>query len=219
MPLAVVPTAIPESDQTSNPSTRKDQGKDLGLSTWTPGQWKMGGGSVWGWVSYDPELNLLYYGTGNPGVWNADMRPGDNKWSITIWARDPETGNAKWAYQVVPHDAWDYDEIMENILIDMPWQGRMRKLLLHPGRTGFMFVLDRETGEVLSAEKYEPVNWASSYDLKPAFPISIPKNAHTSAITPLTFAPRPPAERIHSLRVLPAHRITLHSRAQHLHGL
>ena len=78
----------------------------------------------------------------------------------------PETGQAKWAYQIVPHDAWDYDEIMENILVDMPWQGRMRKLLLHPGRTGFMFVLDRETGEVLSAEKYEPVTWANGYDLK-----------------------------------------------------
>ncbi len=152
------------------PFYSKDQGKDLGISTWTPGQWKLGGGSVWGWVSYDPELNLIYYGTGNPGVWNADMRPGDNKWSITIWARDPQTGNAKWAYQVVPHDAWDYDEIMENILIDMPWQGRMRKLLLHPGRTGFMFVLDRETGEVLSAEKFEPVNWASGYDLKTGLP-------------------------------------------------
>jgi PQQ-dependent dehydrogenase (methanol/ethanol family) len=152
------------------PFYAKDQGKDLGISTWNAGQWKMGGGSVWGWVSYDPELNLIFYGTGNPGVWNADMRPGANKWSITIWARDPETGEAKWAYQVVEHDAWDYDEIMENILLDMPWQGRMRKLLLHPGRTGFMFVLDRETGEVLSAEKFVPVNWANGYNLKTGLP-------------------------------------------------
>ncbi len=148
----------------------KDQGKDLGIKSWTPGQWKMGGGTIWGWISYDPTLNLIYYGTGNPGVWNPDMRPGDNKWSITIWARDPETGMAKWAYQVEPHDAFDYDEIMENILIDMPWQGRVRKLLLHPGRTGFMFVLDRETGEVLSAEKFEPVTWANSYNLKTGLP-------------------------------------------------
>ena len=102
----------------------KDQGKDLGVKTWTPGQWKMGGGTVWGWISYDPELNLFFYGSGNPGVWNPDLRPGDNRWSSTIWARDPETGKAKWAYQVVPHDAWDYDEIMENILVDMPWKGR-----------------------------------------------------------------------------------------------
>ncbi len=129
-----------------HPFYAKDRGKDLGLKTWTPGQWKLGGGTVWGWISYDPELNLIYYGTGNPGVWNPDMRPGDNKWSITIWARDPETGMAKWAYQIEPHDGFDYDEIMENVLVDMPWQGQMRKLLLHPGRTGFMFVMDRETG-------------------------------------------------------------------------
>ena len=157
------------------PFYAKDQGKDLGLRSWNPGQWKMGGGPVWGWISYDPELNLIFYGTGNPGTWNADMRPGDNKWSITIWARDPESGQAKWAYQVVAHDAWDYDEIMENILVDMPWQGRPRKLLLHPGRTGFMFVLDRETGEVLSAEKFEPVNWADSYDLKTGLPAENPE--------------------------------------------
>ncbi len=148
----------------------KDQGADQGVKSWTPDQWKVGGGAVWGWVSYDPELNLIYYGTGNAGVWNADMRPGDNRWSCTIWARDPETGMAKWAYQVVPHDSWDYDEIMENVLVDMPWKGKMRKLLLHPGRTGFMFVLDRETGELLSAEKFEPVNWARSYDLKTGSP-------------------------------------------------
>lgn len=148
------------------PFYAKDRGKDLGIKTWTPGQWKLGGGTIWGWISYDPELNLIYYGTGNPGVWNPDMRPGDNKWSVTIWARDPDTGMAKWAWQVDPHDGWDYDEIMENVLVDMPWRGQMRKLLLHPGRTGFMFVLDRETGEVLSAEKYEPVTWATGYDLK-----------------------------------------------------
>lgn len=152
------------------PFYAKDRGKDLGLSSWTPGQWKMGGGTIWGWISYDPELNLIYYGTGNPGVWNPDMRPGDNKWSITIWARNPETGYAKWAYQIVPHDAWDYDEIMENVLIDMPWQGKTRKLLIHPGRTGYVFVLDRETGEVLSAEKFEPVNWSSGFDLKTGLP-------------------------------------------------
>ncbi len=152
------------------PFYAKDRGKDLGVSTWTPGQWKLGGGTVWGWISYDPTLDLIYYGTGNPGVWNADMRPGDNKWSITLWARNPENGYAKWAYQIEPHDGFDYDEIMENILVDMPWQGRQRHLLLHPGRTGFMFVMDRETGEVLSAEKFEPVTWANSFDLKTGLP-------------------------------------------------
>jgi PQQ-dependent dehydrogenase (methanol/ethanol family) len=148
------------------PFYAKDRGKDLGIKSWTPGQWKLGGGTIWGWISYDPELNLIYYGTGNPGVWNPDMRPGDNKWSITIWARNPETGMAKWAYQIEPHDGFDYDEIMENVLVDMPWHGRMRKLLIHPGRTGYVFVMDRETGEVLSAEKFEPVTWSNGFDLK-----------------------------------------------------
>jgi PQQ-dependent dehydrogenase (methanol/ethanol family) len=159
----------------------KDQGKDLGVSSWTPDQWHMGGGTIWGWISYDPELNLIYYGTGNPGVWNDDMRPGDNKWSITIWARNPETGDAKWAYQIEPHDGWDYDEIMENVLVDMPWRGQARKLLLHPGRTGFMFVMDRETGEVLSAENFVPVTWAKGYDLKTGLPMEdTDKRPHTN---------------------------------------
>lgn len=158
---------------------KKDQGKDLGLTSWTPGQWKLGGGTVWGWISYDPETNLIFYATGNPGVWNADMRPGTNHWSCTIWARNPQTGMAKWAYQVVPHDAWDYDSIMESIPVDMLWNGTERKLLLHPGRTGFMYVLDRETGELLAADKYVPVTWASSYDLKTGEPnIDLTKRTH-----------------------------------------
>lgn len=152
------------------PFYAKDRGKDLGIKTWTPGQWKLGGGTVWGWLSYDPKLNLIYYGTGNPGVWNPDMRPGSNHWSITLWARNPDTGQAKWAYQIEPHDGFDYDEIMENVLIDMPWQGEMRHLLIHPGRTGFVFVMDRETGEVLSAEKFEPVTWANGFNLKTGLP-------------------------------------------------
>jgi PQQ-dependent dehydrogenase (methanol/ethanol family) len=161
----------------------KDQGTDLGVSTWPPDAWKIGGGTVWGWISYDPETNLIFYGTGNPGPWNPDMRPGDNKWTITLWARNPDTGEAKWAYQIEPHDAFDYDEIMENIVVDMNWQGKMRKLLLHPARNGFMFVLDRETGEVLSAEPFEPVNWAKGYDLKTGMPEVDPsKVAHTGII-------------------------------------
>ncbi len=166
-----------------HPFYKKDQGKDLGVSTWTPDAWKIGGGTVWGWISYDPELNLIFYGTGNPGPWNPDMRPGDNKWTITIWARNPDTGQAKWAYQVIPHDAWDYDEIMENIAIDMQWQGKMRKLLLHPARNGFMMVLDRETGELLSAANFQPVNWAKGFDLKTGLPQVDPaKRTHTDYI-------------------------------------
>jgi alcohol dehydrogenase (cytochrome c) len=148
----------------------KDRGADLGAATWQSDQWKLGGATVWGWISYDPELNLIYYGTGNPGPWNPDARPGDNKWSASIIARNPDDGMARWAYQISPHDAWDYDEIMENILLDMEYGGRMRKLLVHPGRTGFVFVLDRETGELLSAEKFQPVNWADGFDLKTGLP-------------------------------------------------
>lgn len=149
-----------------HPFYPKDQGVDLGIKTWNPGQWKLGGGTIWGWLSYDPELNLIYYGTGNPGVWNPDMRPGDNKWSITLFARDPKTGMAKWAYQVEPHDYYDHDEIMENVLLDMPWQGQQRKLLVHAGRTGFVFVMDRQSGQLLAATPFEPVTWTSGYDLK-----------------------------------------------------
>jgi lanthanide-dependent methanol dehydrogenase len=148
----------------------KDQGTDLGVKSWPGDQWKLGGSTVWGWISYDPELDLIFYGTGNPGVWNPDLRPGDNKWSCSIMARDPDDGMARWAYQISAHDAWDYDEIMENVLVDMELGGRMRKLLIHPGRTGFVFVLDRENGQLLSAETFQPVNWATSYDLKTGLP-------------------------------------------------
>jgi PQQ-dependent dehydrogenase (methanol/ethanol family) len=152
---------------------KKDQGTDLGVSSWAGDQWKRGGGNVWGWISYDPQLNLIYYGTGNPGVWNPDLRPGDNKWSCAVIARDPDDGHAVWANQLVPHDHHDYDEIMENVLVDMDWgKHKLRKLLFHPGRTGFMYVLDRETGELLSAEKFAAsTNWASGYDLQTGLPI------------------------------------------------
>jgi PQQ-dependent dehydrogenase (methanol/ethanol family) len=162
------------------PFYKKDQGKDLGVTSWPPDAWKLGGGTVWGWISYDPETDLIFYGTGNPGVWNPDMRPGDNKWGITVFARKPETGEAVWAFQIVPHDAWDYDEIMENIAVDMEWHGQMRKLLIHPGRSGFVYVFDRETGELLSAEKFEPTNWAKNFDLKTGLPDVDPtKVTHT----------------------------------------
>jgi PQQ-dependent dehydrogenase (methanol/ethanol family) len=168
-----------------HPFYKKDQGKDLGVTTWPPDQWKRGGGAPWGWISYDPETNLVFYGTGNPGVWNPDQRPGSNHWSITIFARDPDTGYAKWAYQLEPHDDYDYDEIMENILIDMNWKGRMRKLLLHPARNGFMFVFDRETGELLSAQKFvDSTNWASGYDLRTGLPELNPsKETHQGVVT------------------------------------
>ncbi len=162
------------------PFYKKDQGKNLGLSTWNKDQWKRGGGTTWGWISYDPELNLVYYGTGNSGPWNEDMRPGDNKWDVTIFARNPETGMAKWAFQVVPHAGWDFDQIAENVLVDMNWGGRMRKLLINSGKTGYVMVMDRQTGELLSAVPFVPiVNWSNGYDLKTGLPnMNVDKETH-----------------------------------------
>jgi glucose dehydrogenase len=94
-------------------------GRDSSLKTWQGDQWKIGGGTTWGWYSYDPKLNLMYYGSGNPSTWNPVQRPGDNKWSMTIWARDVDTGQAKWVYQMTPHDEWDFDGVNEMILVDM----------------------------------------------------------------------------------------------------
>jgi PQQ-dependent dehydrogenase (methanol/ethanol family) len=143
----------------------KPVGKDSGMNTWEGDEWKVGGGTTWGWVSYDPELDLVYYGTGNPGVWNPVQRPGDNRWSMTIFARDPDDGMARWAYQMTPHDEWDFDGVNEMILADRSFNGQMRKLLVHFDRNGFAYTLDRETGEVLVAEKYDPsVNWATEVD-------------------------------------------------------
>ena len=136
------------------PFYRKDQGKDLGITTWQGEQWKIGGGTVWGWLSYDPELDLVFYGAANPGPWNPAQRPGDNKWTSSLFARDPDTGEAVWAYQMNPHDLHDYDGVNESVLIDVPWKGAMRKALIHPDRNGYMYLMDRTTGEVLSANPF-----------------------------------------------------------------
>ncbi|WP_393996109.1 lanthanide-dependent methanol dehydrogenase XoxF5 [Xanthobacter cornucopiae] len=144
----------------------KPVGKDSSLKTWQGDQWKIGGGCTWGWYSYDPETNLVYYGSGNPSTWNPAQRPGDNKWSMTIFARDADTGTAKWAYQMTPHDQWDYDGVNEMILVDQEIDGKKRPLLVHFDRNGFGYTLDRKTGELLVAEKYDPaVNWASKVDM------------------------------------------------------
>ncbi len=153
----------------------KPIGKDSSLSTWQGDQWKTGGGSTWGWYSYDPATNLIYYGTGNPSTWNPVQRPGDNKWSMTIFARDADTGMAKWVYQMTPHDEWDYDGINEMILADIPVKGKMTKALVHFDRNGFGYTLNRETGELLVAEKYDPaVNWATHVDMQTGRPQVVP---------------------------------------------
>jgi PQQ-dependent dehydrogenase (methanol/ethanol family) len=147
-------------------------GKDSSLKTWKGDQWKIGGGTTWGWYSYDPATNLMYYGTGNPSTWNPRQRPGDNKWSMTIFARNLDTGEAKWVYQMTPHDEWDYDGVNEMILADIKVKGQMRKALVHFDRNGFGYTLDRVTGDLLVAQKYDPVvNWASHVDMKSGRPI------------------------------------------------
>jgi PQQ-dependent dehydrogenase (methanol/ethanol family) len=151
-------------------------GPDSSLKSWQGDQWKLGGGTTWGWYSYDPQLNLVYYGSGNPSTWNPRQRPGDNKWSMTIFARDLDTGVAKWVYQMTPHDEWDYDGVNEMILVDMKVKGQPRKALVHFDRNGFAYTMDRQSGELLVAEKYDPaVNWASHIDMKSGRPVVVAK--------------------------------------------
>lgn len=146
-------------------------GKDSSLKSWQGEQWKIGGGTTWGWFSYDPEMNLYYYGTGNPSTWNPLQRPGDNKWTMSLFARDLDSGVAKWIYQMTPHDEWDYDGVNENILVDQKVKGKMRKMLVHFDRNGFGYSMDRATGELLVAEKFDPsVNWANSINMKTGLP-------------------------------------------------
>jgi len=153
-------------DPEKTTSLGKPIGKDSSLKTWQGDQWKIGGGATWGWYSYDPDLNLMYYGSGNPSTWNPKQRPGDNKWSMTIWARDPDTGVAKWVYQMTPHDEWDFDGINEMILADQKIGGQDRKTLVHFDRNGLGYTLDRATGELLVAQKYDPaVNWTTGVDM------------------------------------------------------
>jgi PQQ-dependent dehydrogenase (methanol/ethanol family) len=130
----------------------KPIGKDSSIKTWPSNAWEIGGGSLWGFWSYDPDLDLIYYGTGNPSTWNPVVRPGDNRWSMTMMARNPDTGMARWFYQMTPHDEWDYDGINETILADIPVKGKNRKIVAHFDRNGFAYTLDRATGELLVAE-------------------------------------------------------------------
>src|SRR5712671_3522777 len=147
-------------------------GADSSLKTWQGDQWKIGGGTTWGWYSYDPKLNLMYYGSGNPSTWNPVQRPGDNKWSMTIFARDVDTGQAKWVYQMTPHDEWDFDGVNEMILADgIGVKGKPRNVVVHFDRNGFGYTLDRATGELLVAQQYDPtVNWATKVDMDKSSP-------------------------------------------------
>ena len=158
-------------------SLGKPVGKDSSIKTWTGDQWKIGGGSTWGWYSYDPALNLFYYGSGNPSTWNPAQRAGpdgkqiDQKWTMSIFARNPDTGVAAWAYQMTPFDEWDYDGINEMPLAEIDVGGKKRNVLVHFDRNGLGYTLDRATGELLVAQKYDPkVNWTTGVDMDPKSP-------------------------------------------------
>ncbi len=160
----------PDSDTLIDPVKTTHLGKPVGpnsgTNTFQGDQWQIGGGTTWGWYSYDPDLNLMYYGTGNPSTWNPKQRPGDNRWSMTIFARDVDTGAARWVYQMTPHDEWDYDGINEMILADQQIGGQTRKTLVHFDRNGLGYTLDRTNGELLVADKYDPkVNWTTGVDM------------------------------------------------------
>ena len=165
-PIPKARTATLLVDPQKTTALGKPIGADSSLKSWEGDQWKIGGGDTWGWMAYDPELNLIYYGSGNPSTWNPVQRPGDNKWSMTIFARDPDTGMAKWVYQMTPHDQWDYDGVNEMILADQQINGATVPTLVHFDRNGFGYTLNRETGELLVAAKYDPaVNWTTGVDM------------------------------------------------------
>ncbi len=167
-------------DSNFHPFYAKDRGKDLGSTTWPNTLWKQGGATSWAWITYDPDLDLIFYGTSQPGTFNPDMRLGDssnpdprrsdNKWGASIFARNPDTGKAAWAYQLVPHDSWDYDAVNEDTVVDLLINGVPRKVIVHFNKNGFAYVLDRATGELISANSFSFANWATGVDLKTGLP-------------------------------------------------
>ncbi|MBX9675756.1 MAG: PQQ-dependent dehydrogenase, methanol/ethanol family [Methylotenera sp.] len=150
---------------------------ELGVRTWLKPQqekdgWQYGGGAVTGYFGFDPKTNLVYYGTGNPGVWNPDVRPGDNKWASSVFARDVDTGMAKWAMQTTPHDEWDYDATNEVILFQhKDKKGKNQTYATQVNKNGFIYTWQANNGRLIAAEKVHPfVNWATSVDLKTGVP-------------------------------------------------
>ncbi|MCU1339610.1 MAG: alcohol dehydrogenase (cytochrome c) [Bryobacterales bacterium] len=164
-----------DPNKTIDGATQQPVGKDSSTKTWNQDEWKLGGGTTWGWYTYDPQLNLVYYGSGNPGTWNPTQREGDNKWSTTLLARNPDTGVAAWAYQMTPHDAWDYDGINESVLTESVVDGMTVPTLTHFDRNGFAYLLDRRNGKLLRANKFDSTtNWAKEIDLKTGRPVLNP---------------------------------------------
>ena len=146
---------------------------EKGNETWPQDSnaWEVGGGSAWITGPYDPQLDLMYWGIGNPAPWASQTRPGDNLYTSSVLAMRPKTGEIVWHYQFTPNDAYDYDACWELILADLNVQGRSRKVLMQLNRNGFVYVLDRASGELISAKAYEKVNWASHVDPQTGRPV------------------------------------------------
>jgi PQQ-dependent dehydrogenase (methanol/ethanol family) len=166
-----------DADVLAKPGSFKpyyDKGAELARDSWAHDSWRTGGGPVWGWISYDPQLDLIYYGTGNPAPYNPEQREGDNKWTNSVLARRPSDGTLIWAFQFTPHDNWDYDATAVMILTEMKIAGRSRKVLVTFNKNGYQYTLDRATGELLAAKAFVPVTWAQGIDMKTGRPIVDP---------------------------------------------
>ncbi|TLY93721.1 MAG: PQQ-dependent dehydrogenase, methanol/ethanol family [Gammaproteobacteria bacterium] len=164
----------PDKDMLARAGTFKppyDSGVDLGARSWANDSWHTGGAPVWGSISYDPQLDLIYYGTGNASPYNPEQRLGDDKWSASVLARKPEDGTLVWAYQFTPHDNWDYDATGAMILADLTVDGKRIRALVHFDKNGFAYTLDRATGRLLLAVPFAPVTWAKSVDLATGRPL------------------------------------------------
>ncbi len=170
---ATGPDSLVLIDSTYQPFYPSMRRPNAGVTTWPAGEWARGGGASWGWLTYDATLDLVYYGTSNPSPWNQEQRQGDNLFTATLFARDPDTGKARWAYQFTPHDEWDYDGVNENTVLDLPLDGPgrpTRPVIVHFNRNAFVYVMDRRTGEVLSATPFQHLNWADSVNLRTGRP-------------------------------------------------
>ncbi len=140
---------------------------EKGHETWAGDSWKKGGGSIWVTGSYDADLDLMYWGVGNPSPdWNGDVREGDNLYTDSVVALDPDDGTLKWHFQFTPHDEWDWDSVQVPVLVDREWKGRQRKLMMWGNRNGLFYVLDRATGEFLLGEPFVKVTWTNGVDAK-----------------------------------------------------
>ena len=153
----------------------EDKAQEAAAKTWTGEWWKFGGGgTAWDAMAYDPELDLLYIGTGNGSPWNQQIRSpqgGDNLYLSSIVAIRPETGEYVWHYQTTPGDTWDFTATQHVMLLDLEIDGQMRKTVVQAPKNGFFYVIDRATGELISANNYVPVNWAEKVDLKTGRPV------------------------------------------------